>query len=643
MQKNLSRSPQSFDALTLRALLESAAAGIVIIDSAGIMHAVNRAAARLFGHSEPELIGNNVSMLMPEPYRSAHDAYIARYLATGESRIVGIGRDVTGERADGSHCPMHLSVGEFVADGERFFTGILADLSAQRQAELRSEREHAFFRSVVECMPDPLLIADLDRRVRVVNPAFTHVFGIPAEQLIGKSCESIYATPEEYERHCRLGCGVAGVGNPQTHVVQLRRSNGEVFPGAALRAMIVDSAGREHGYLECIRDISDERRREAQLVQAQRMEAIGQLTGGVAHDFNNILTVILGNIELLETRLSTDLDQGLAREAREAADMGARLTDRLLTFGRRQLLETQQINLNQFVLEMTGLLRRTIGADIDLSTALAGDLWPTEADPAQVENAVLNLAINSRDAMPSGGRLLIETRNVSLDARAVEPTPELQPGDYVVLSVSDTGHGMPDSVKARAFEPFFTTKGAGKGSGLGLATIYGFVKQTGGHATIYSEVGKGTVVNLYFPRAVSDAVEPTDAGASGDVTHGQGQTILVVEDDERVRRLTTRRLEAMGYRVVEARNGVEGLELLAAGAKVDLVFTDLVMPGGLSGLDLLREVRTHFPGVAMLLTSGYSEDLVGSVSGTADDVLLLRKPYRQSDLAAALQSVLARR
>jgi CheY-like chemotaxis protein len=363
----------------------------------------------------------------------------------------------------------------------------------------------------------------------------------------------------------------------------------------------------------------------------------------VAHDFNNILTVILGNIELLETRLSAELDQGLAREAREAAEMGARLTDRLLTFGRRQLLETQQINLNQFVLEMTGLLRRTIGADIDLSTALAGDLWPTEADPAQVENAVLNLAINARDAMPSGGRLLIETRNVSLDARAVEPTPELQPGDYVVLSVSDTGHGMPESVKARAFEPFFTTKGAGKGSGLGLATIYGFVKQTGGHATIYSEVGKGTVVNLYFPRSKADSVEASAAGAASEISNGEGQTILLVEDDDRVRRLTTRRLEAMGYRVLEARNGVEGLELLAAGDKIDLVFTDLVMPGGLSGLDLLREVRTHFPGVAMLLTSGYSEDLVGSVSGTADDVLLLRKPYRQSDLAAALQNVLAKR
>ena len=640
MQKQLGRNPQTIDALALRALLDSAAAGIITIDAGGIVHSANPAAERLFGYSEAEMVGRNVSMLMPEPHRSAHDRYMSNYMSTGNSRIIGVGRDVIGQRKDGTTFPVHLSVGEFAIDGERYFTGILADLSAQRRAEQQSEEQQAFFKSVVECMPDPLLIGDLDRRIRVVNPAFTRVFGIPAEELIGKGCEDIYASAAEWERHLRLGCGVAGARDQTTHVFQFRRRTGEIFPGAALRALIVDSTGLELGYLECIRDISDERRREVQLVQAQRMEAIGQLTGGVAHDFNNILTVILGNVELLESHLETELDLSLAREAREAAEMGARLTDRLLTFGRRQLLEAHQINLNEFVLEMTDILRRTIGADIDMSTTLAADLWPTDADPAQIENAVLNLAINARDAMPGGGRLLIETRNVTLDARAVEPTPELQPGDYVVLSVSDTGQGMSESVKARAFEPFFTTKGTGKGSGLGLATIYGFAKQSGGHATIYSEVGKGTVVNIYLPRSAGSPQVATEALLPDPAQQGHGQTILVVEDDDRVRRLTRQRLQSIGYDVVEAANGVQALEALAAGGEIDLVFTDLVMPGGLSGLDLLREVRAHFPGVAMLLTSGYSEALVGATSGTEDDVLLLRKPYRQSDLAAALRAVL---
>ena len=640
MHTYANRSLRTFDELALRALLDSAAAGIVTIDRRGIMQSINPAVERLFGYSEAELVGNNISMLMPEPDRSAHDAYITRYLETGQSRIIGIGREVVGQRRDNSTFPMHLSVGEFAVDGERFFTGILSDLSAQRRAERQSEHEHAFFQSVVQCMPDPLIIADLDRRVRVVNPAFTRVFGIAPEELIGKSCEQIYASRAEWERCNALGCHGPDVSNHPAPVVQFQRKGGETFPGATLRAEIADSHGAVLGYLECIRDISDERRREAQLVQAQRMEAIGQLTGGVAHDFNNILTVILGNVELLETRLSGDLDQSLAREVHEAAEMGARLTDRLLTFGRRQLLETHKINLNEFVLEMTDLLRRSIGADIDLSTTLASDLWLTEADPAQIENAVLNLAINARDAMPSGGRLLIETRNVMLDSRSVELTPDLQPGNYVVLSVSDTGHGMPDSVRARAFEPFFTTKGAGKGSGLGLATIYGFVKQSGGHATIYSEVGKGTVVNLYLPRADGGGEAAAQPADSGEFMQGDGQTILVVEDDNRVRRLTKRRLEIIGYNVLEASNGIEALEVLAGRPDVDLLFTDLVMTGGLSGLDLVRETRAHFPRIAVLLTSGYSEDLIGATSGTEEDVLLLRKPYRQSDLAAALRAVL---
>ena len=391
-----------------------------------------------------------------------------------------------------------------------------------------------------------------------------------------------------------------------------------------------------------IHDVTAERQQEAILLQAQRMEAVGQLTGGVAHDFNNLLTVILGNIELLEPKLKDDLSQSLAGEAREAAEMGARLTDRLLTFARRQRLETKSLNLNEFALGLTELLRRTIGAPIDLSTSLAPDLWPTMADPAQVENAVLNLVLNARDAMPEGGRLVIETFNATLDDADIASAPGMTPGDYVVLSVADTGHGMPPEVRARAFEPFFTTKAAGKGSGLGLATIYGFARQSGGNVTIYSEVGKGTTVNIYLPRA-GERTEREAATAVPAVDAGRGETVLVVEDDDRVRRLTVLRLTELGYRVLEADHGAAALTILSETPDIDIVFSDLVMPGGISGFDLARQVRERYPRTLVILTSGYSAELLNQAEVAELRLKVLRKPYRQAELARAFRAALAER
>jgi len=630
------------DVLTLRAVLQSAAAGIITIDSRGLIETANPFAQRLFGYSELELAGRNVSMLMPEPYRQHHDNYIAGYLHTGRASIIGVGREVVGMRRDGTTFPMHLSVGQFEADGERYFTGVIIDITKQRSAEASLDHQRAMFQSMFASMPDPIVLSDMSRQVQLINPAFTRVFGFGPNEVMGKPTTPFYASESEWERHGRAGGDPEAETELKSLVLRFRRRDGEIFPGATMRTVINDVNGRKLGFLEVVRDVSDELRREAALMQASRMEAIGQLTGGIAHDFNNILTVILGNLELLDMKLEDESQRALAREAQEASEMGARLTDRLLTFGRRQHLETEKINLNEFVLGITDLLNRAIGEDIDLSTSLASDLWLTEVDPGQVENAVLNLAINARDAMPGGGRLYIETRNVKLDSDAVALTPELQPGEYVALSVSDTGHGMPPDVRARAFEPFFSTKGAGKGSGLGLATIYGFAKQSGGHATIYSEVGKGTVVNLYLPR--SQIPESASAAAvTEDQVHAeqaQAELILVVEDDDRLRKLTLTRLESLGYRVCEARNGVEALDVLRENAGIDLVFTDLVMPGGMSGIDLLREVQTNYPKSRVLLTSGYAEELVSSAGIEDNFVRLLRKPYRQSDLATAIRKSL---
>jgi CheY-like chemotaxis protein len=292
------------------------------------------------------------------------------------------------------------------------------------------------------------------------------------------------------------------------------------------------------------------------------------------------------------------------------------------------------------VLGLIELLRRTIGTPIDLSTALATELWPTVADPGQVESAVVNLVINARDAMPNGGRLLIETFNATLDAGDIANVPGMAAGDYVVLSVADTGHGMPPEVRARAFEPFFTTKSAGKGSGLRLATIYGFAHQSGGSVTIYSEPGKGTTVNLYLPRAGQGTAQES-ASPTAEVHAGHGETVLVVEDDDRVRRLTARRLRDLGYRVLEAGHAAEALAFMAETTDVEILFTDLVMPGGMSGFDLARQVRERYPHVRIILTSGYSAGLMDQTDQL--DLQMLRKPYRQADLARVFRAALADR
>lgn len=629
------------DALTLNAILDTAAAGILAIDAHGSIRNVNPAALRLFGYTRDELLGKNVSTLMGGGDRARHDDHIARYLATGESRIMGVGREVTGIRKDGTPFPLHLSIGQYSIGGETYFTGVLIDLTRQKLAEDSLARQQAHFRAVFDCLPDPLVVTDDARIVQNVNPAFTRVFGYTSESLAGSTPEPIFASTEEWQRHdCAASEPCPHRPEVGHHFATFRRPDGELFPGSVARSEIRTPDGRRLGYLELIRDISWERRREAQLMQAQRMEAIGQLTGGIAHDFNNILTVVLGNVELIEMRTEGDDDlAGLAREAREAAEIGARLTDRLLTFGRRQLLETQRINLNEFVLGLMEIIRRTIGEDIDVSTALASDLSLTEADPGQVENAVLNLVINARDAMPKGGRLVIETRNVVLD-RLLEGAPELTPGAYVALTVSDTGCGMPPEIKARAFEPFFTTKDKGKGSGLGLATIYGFAKQSGGHATIASASGRGTTVELFLPAVTSASDGELAEQSSSSAPLGGGQSILVVEDNDSVRRLTERRLSELGYSVLTAENGVAALEVLASGRHVDLVFTDVVMPGGITGIDLAREMRRHYPAIAVVLTTGYAEAMLRHDEQDAPGQIILRKPYHQSELALTVAEAL---
>jgi signal transduction histidine kinase len=383
------------------------------------------------------------------------------------------------------------------------------------------------------------------------------------------------------------------------------------------------------------------RKTEEALRQAQKMEAVGQLTGGVAHDFNNMLAVIIGSLDLAQRRLAKGA-VGIERHlhnAREGAERAASLTQRLLAFSRQQPLAPRVLNANRLVSEMSDLLRRTLGETIDLEAVLAGGLWPVNADPNQLESAILNLAVNARDAMPDGGQLTIETANTYLDDRYVKQHIGLSAGQYVMIAVSDRGHGMTPEVLARVFDPFFTTKAVGKGTGLGLSMVYGFIKQSGGHVTAYSEPGHGTTVKLYLPRHIG-ADEDVHAGPVGPTPEtGGAEVVLVVEDDERVRAMSVEALKELGYIVYQAGGGEEALRMLDSLSRLDLLFTDIVM-AGMTGRQLAEKVVARSPHVKVLYTTGYTRNAVVHNGVIDPGVEFLPKPFSVADLAAKVRSVL---
>ena len=411
------------------AALDFAVNAIAIIDADGVIQRTNPATEKLFGYAIEEMVGRNVSMLMPEPYRSAHDTYVRNYLRTGEKRIIGIGREVLGQRKNGSTFPMHLSVGEFAVAGKRYFIGNIHDLTARVTAETESIKQRTLFHAIFDSCPDAMIISDNAGEIMLCNAAASYIFGYSTAELVGQPLQLLpveeNGPPSDPNRQFEAPEGIL-----QLVAVSFRRKSGEVFPGNTLAASINDPSGAHLGMLTIIRDISREVAQEQAWRKMQRMEALGQLTGGIAHDFNNLLTIITGNHELLEFELQHDMQRDLLSRANDAAMMGARLTARLLTFARRRPLDAVLVDLNEHVLGMMDLLRRTIGETISLSASLAPGLWLVRSDLSEIESAVLNMAINARDAMPGGGRLIVETRNVELDDSEVG----VRPGCYVRLS-----------------------------------------------------------------------------------------------------------------------------------------------------------------------------------------------------------------
>jgi signal transduction histidine kinase/ActR/RegA family two-component response regulator len=414
----------------------------------------------------------------------------------------------------------------------------------------------------------------------------------------------------------------------------------QLIPLVCSARPIRDEAGNMQGAVVVSRDFSEIRETERQLRQSQKMEAIGQLTGGIAHDLNNILTVITGTIDILINGVADRPNLAtIARMIDAAATRAATLTRQLLAFARRQPLYPRDTDVNALVIDAARLLRPLLGAQIKIESMLADDLWQAMIDQTQLSTALLNLALNARDAMPGGGTLTFETRNVVFDQAYVTSAADARPGDYVMIAVGDTGSGIPPAIRDKVFEPFFTTKEVGKGTGLGLSIVYGFIKQSRGHVEISSEEGCGTSVVLYLPRGRTEAGTAADEAKMAE-PQGGSETVLVVEDDHLVRKYVVAQLESLGYATLAASTGAEALALMDQGVQFDLLFTDLIMPGGLSGQELAARVRQRRPASRILYTSGYADTALPRGEPFGSGVSVLSKPYRKRELAQRLRQAL---
>jgi signal transduction histidine kinase/FixJ family two-component response regulator len=526
--------------------------------------------------------------------------------------------------------------------------GVLARAFMKMARDVRAKgaairRNTELFENIMAEMAEAVLLVDMQGSVVYENSAATALLRSPARLARAaweQAFEAFYldgVTPLPPEKWPSRRCVRGELVNDFELLFRprgtdrLRHLTGSARP-------IHDAKGAQTGAVVVFRDVTEARETERQLRQSQKLDAIGQLTGGVAHDFNNLLTVITGTAEILADGLADRPDLlSIARMIDQAADRGAELTRHLLAFARKQPLEPRNVDINALVLETAQLLRPTLGEQIEIESMLEDDAAPAHIDPSQLSTALLNLAVNARDAMPNGGKLTLETGNVVLDEAYAQSNAEVAPGNYIMIAVSDTGAGIPAKLHDKVFEPFFTTKAVGKGTGLGLSMVYGFVKQSGGHIKIYSEQGHGTTVKLYLPRATAQADAP--AAVAPPITGGN-ETILVVEDDALLCNFVVTQLRSLGYTTMTAVNGNDALIQTEHGAIFDLLLTDVIMPGGINGRQLADIVTLRRPSVKVLYTSGYTENAIVHHGRLDAGVLLLAKPYRRADLARMVRTAL---
>jgi PAS domain S-box-containing protein len=642
-----------------QALLDAAPDAIIAVDATGRIALVNAQAEVLFGYRREELTGELLELLVPDAVRAVHPEHRDSYFQHPMTRPMGAGMDLAGRRKDGSEFPAEISLSSIHTDDGVLVSAAVRDATDRKRAEAK-------FRGLLEAAPDAILGVNDQGRIALMNAQAERLFGYDRAELLGQPIEVLVPDeakalhPERREAYFRdprprpMGAGAPLAG---------RRKDGSEFPAEiSLSALdteegrIVSAAVRDvterieaQAEREGLKAQAERERLEARMHQSQRLESLGQLAGGVAHDFNNLLAVILNYTAFISEEVTAAAaEPGGARwetvrddveQVRLAADRATELTHQLLAFGRREVVRPQALSLNEVVGGVEPLLRRTIGEHVHLAIDAEVDLASVMADRGQMEQVLVNLAVNARDAMPGGGQLRLETRNVEVDADyASAAGADVEPGRYVRVRVSDTGSGMPREVLERVFEPFFTTKPKGEGSGLGLATVYGIITQAGGSAHIYSEPGIGTTFTALLP--ASDAVPEVTEPAEPTARQPGGETVLVVEDEDALREVTRRILARNGHTVLTAASGAEAIELAESyDGEIHLLLTDVVMPQML-GKEVAERIRAIRKGVEVLFMSGYAQPVLAS-QGTMDEgVILVEKPFTEAGLLAKVRSLL---
>jgi PAS domain S-box-containing protein len=615
------------------AVVESSKDAIITKALDGTITAWNKAAEDLFGYSAMDAVGQHISLIVPPDRRIEVNDILAR-VGQGEaidhSETVRMHKDGRKVDVSLSISPIRSAAGEIIGASK-----IARDITESKRTRSALNREIEERQRIFETSQDLILVTDSVGNLIQISPSVTAILGYRPDEMIGHNAirfihpEDLQSTRNEM-RTARKG------GLMRSFETRYHHKDGHAV---TLNWMGTWSeAVQRHFFIG--RDLTEKRAAEAQFRQAQKMESIGQLTGGIAHDFNNILTVITGTIGILAEAVADQPELvSVAELIDEAAERGAQLTKQLLAFARKQPLQPREIDVNALVLEAAKLLRPTLGEQIEISPRLAQDVWPALADPNQLSTAILNLALNARDAMPHGGKLMLETLNVSLDEGYVGMNSDVVVGDYAMIAVSDTGSGIPAALLEKVFDPFFTTKEVGKGTGLGLSMVFGFVKQSGGHIKIYSEQGHGTTVKIYLPRSSGAGQAAGEAKPPAEIERGD-ETVLIVEDDALVRKYVVTQVASLGYSTLEAANAAEALDIIGNGTSIDLLFTDVIMPGAMNGKQLVDEALKRRPTLKTLFTSGYTENAIIHHGRLDPGVLLLAKPYRKPELARMIRVAL---
>ena len=622
-----------------RGLLEAAPDAMVVVDEDGGIVLLNVQAEKQFGYSRDELVGRKVKSIIPEGFAERLIADGTRTATEALAQQIGTGIELLGLRKDGTEFPIEIMLSPLESTEGILVTAAIRNITVRKAAELHLAQTEARYRGLLEAAPDAMVVVDDGGGIVLLNVQAEKQFGYSRDELVGKKVKSII--PEGFaERLIADGTRTAAEALAQQigtgiELIGLRK-DGTEFPIEIMLSPLESTEGIL--ITAAIRDISERKHLARQLHQSQKMEAVGQLTGGIAHDFNNLLTVIIGNLGLLD-RLVSDNEAAVkrVRTAQKAAARGADITRRLLVFSSNEELNPAFVSLGDAIQNMVEMASRGLGSDIKITTRLDHAVHPLFVDPAGLESALLNLVVNAKDAMPHGGSIVISSQLhiVQSDHPAVQ-AGDLKVGRYVCVNVTDTGQGMSRETLERACEPFFTTKSQDKGTGLGLAMVYGFAKQSGGIVHIYSELGHGTTVSFYLP-IVADLSHPVQTEVPRDFSPRSGGTVLVVDDELDLLEVAVAYLEDLGFTAMQANDGASALNTIAEHGEIDLMVTDIVMPGGMNGAELAKRARLVRPGLKIIFSSGFPAEALAERTVPLVEGPLLRKPYQRAEFATIIQ------